>query len=460
MVFQKSKLKRSLSFKLILSFLVVNLIAIGLAAGFIWNRTSSEFNRFVLDQNQYAYFEVVSAFYEANDSWKNVDKALLEERLIPPPQSENLENAPAPPFVLVDQEGKVIVQGKGYRLGEIVNASELEKGFPIVSGDEIVGTVLATGQIPVRTSIEQEYVDGFIQALLIGAAGGVVIALALGYLLARSLTKPTRELTRAVKQMEQGKLDQQVEIYSQDEMGDLAHAFNLMSTELARSNANRRQMTAEIAHDLRNPLTVINGYIESMLAGVLEPTNERMGIVYDEVQHMRHLVEDLRTLSLADSGAIILEKQSVDMFQFLENLTKVYAQLASSKEITLRVDCVKELPKVQIDVDRIGQAMGNLINNAMRHTQTEGSVVLAAKQVDDALIVSVQDDGEGIDAGTLPLIFDRFHRGDSSRHEDRSGLGLPIAKSLVELHGGKVYAESEGVGKGALFSIQLPMSGA
>ena len=450
---------RSLSFKLILSFLVVNLIAIGIAAGFIWYRTSSEFNRFLLDQNQSAYFEVVSAFYEANNSWKNVDRKLLEEQLIPPPNSDKSGNAPAPPFVLVDQEGKVIVQGLGYRSGEIVEASELEKGISIVSGEEIVGTVLATGQLPARTSVEQDYLDGFIQALLIGAAGGVVVALVLGYLLAQSLTKPTRELTRAVRLMKEGLLDQQVEVSSQDEMGDLAHAFNQMSAELTRSNVNRRQMTAEIAHDLRNPLTVINGYIESMLAGVLEPTNERMGIVHGEVQHLRHMVEDLRTLSLADSGAIILEKQSVDMCQFLDKLSKVYAQLASSKGITLKLDCMKDLPEVQIDVDRIGQAMGNIINNALRHTQSGGSVVLTAKQVDDALIVSIQDNGEGIESGTLPFIFNRFHRGDSSRHEDRSGLGLPIAKSLVELHGGKVHAESEGIGKGALFSIQLPMSG-
>ena len=153
------------------------------------------------------------------------------------------------------------------------------------------------------------------------------------------------------------------------------------------------------------------------------------------------------------------EKQSVDMCQFLDKLSKVYAQLASSNGITLKLDCMKDLPEVQIDVDRIGQAMGNIINNALRHTQSGGSVVLTAKQVDDALIVSIQDNGEGIESGTLPFIFNRFHRGDSSRHEDRSGLGLPIAKSLVELHGGKVHAESEGIGKGALFSIQLLMSG-
>jgi len=450
---------RSLSFKLILSFLIVNLIAIALAAGFVWYRSSSEFNRYLLDQNQSEYFEVVSAYYAENGSWVDIDKTLLEKRLIPPPQSVGLEPAPAPPFVLVDHKREVIVQGNGYKLREIVDPIELEKGIPIISGEEIVGTVLITGQTPFRTSIQQEYLDGFNQALLIGAIGGVAIALVLGFLLARSLTKPTRDLTRAVKKMTQGSLDQHVEINSRDEMGELANAFNQMSKELARSNANRRQMTAEIAHDLRNPLTVINGYLESMLAGVLQPTNERMEIVYNEVQHMRHLVEDLRTLSLADSGAIILEWQPVVVCQFLKNLTKVYAQLASSKGISLKMDCEKGLPEIEFDVDRIGQAMGNLISNAMRHTPIRGEVVLAAKRNDGALVVTVQDNGEGIDAGALPYIFERFHRGDSSRHEDRSGLGLPIAKSLVELHGGSIYAESEGTGKGSLFSIQLSLGG-
>lgn len=296
--------------------------------------------------------------------------------------------------------------------------------------------------------------------MLVGAAGGVAIALLLGFFLARSLMKPTRDLTRAVKKMTQGNLDQQVEIYSHDEMGELANAFNLMSKELARSNLTRRQMTAEIAHDLRNPLTVINGYLESMLAGVLQPTHERMEIVFNEVQHMTHLVEDLRTLSLADSGAIILKRQPVLMCQFLENLTKIFANLSSKKELDLKMDCEHGLPEIEIDVDRIEQAMGNLISNAVRHTPKGGEIILSAKREENEMIVTVQDNGEGIDEEILPCIFDRFHQGDTSRHDDRSGLGLPIVKSLVELHGGSVNAESKGSGKGSLFSIRLPFEGA
>ena len=451
---------RSLSYKLILSFLLVNLIAIALAAGFIWLKTSSEFNRLLLEQNQNDYIDIVTEYYAENDTWEGVELVLLNQRLIPPANSPGGQAPPPPPFVLVNQKNEVIVPGKGYTLREIVDLSVLEKGIPIASDEEIVGTVLITGQTPSRTIVEQQYLDRFIQALLVGAAGGVAIALLLGFFLARSLMKPTRDLTRAVKKMTQGNLDQQVEIYSHDEMGELANAFNLMSKELARSNLTRRQMTAEIAHDLRNPLTVINGYLESMLAGVLQPTHERMEIVFNEVQHMTHLVEDLRTLSLADSGAIILKRQPVLMCQFLENLTKIFANLSSKKELDLKMDCEHGLPEIEIDVDRIEQAMGNLISNAVRHTPKGGEIILSAKREENEMIVTVQDNGEGIDEEILPCIFDRFHQGDTSRHDDRSGLGLPIVKSLVELHGGSVNAESKGSGKGSLFSIRLPFEGA
>ena len=151
---------------------------------------------------------------------------------------------------------------------------------------------------------------------------------------------------------------------------------------------------------------------------------------------MRHLVEDLRTLSLADNGAIILIRQPVSICTFLENLTKIYNNLSSKKEIRLSVDCKQSLPEIEIDPDRMEQAMGNLISNAIRHTSRGGEITLSAYGNDNEINISIRDNGEGINPEILPFIFERFHRGDESRHDDGSGLGLPITKSLVELHGG------------------------
>jgi signal transduction histidine kinase len=285
-----------------------------------------------------------------------------------------------------------------------------------------------------------------------------LIALALALVLARTLTRPLRELTAASQAMAEGDLGRQVAVRSRDELGELAAAFNRMSAELARANRARRQMTADIAHDLRTPLTVIMGYAEALRDGDLAPADATFETVYREAEHLSRLIDDLRTLSLVDAGKLTLSCGAMTPQALLERAAAAHLPQAQRLGIGLDVHAGAGLPLVQVDPERMAQVLGNLVANALRYTPEGGRITLSAELHPGAVHLAVCDTGSGIDPVDLPHIFDRFYRGDASRTTEKgeSGLGLAIAKSLVEAHGGTISAAST-LGEGSTFMIVLPV---
>jgi signal transduction histidine kinase len=465
---------RSLTFKLMLAFLAISLIGAVLASVFARWITVQEFDRLVLDQAQTNFMAEVTAYYETHGSWIGATEYFRQKAQAsqPPPRPDNTGNVRQPPpqndggvrlpplvpIILIDQNGYVIHPVPPYRLGDFIPPEKLAQGIPVNINGRVVGTILATGSAPPLSVQEQQYLDRTNQALLISAFGAVMIALLLGIVFARTLAKPVRELTRAIRAMAQGKLGVAAPVRSRDEIGELTIAFNQMSVDLARANQLRRQMTADIAHDLRTPLTVIGGYIESLRDGVLEPNPTRFDVLHQEVQHLQHLVEDLRTLSLADAGELKLNRQRIAPLTLLEQTASAFKHQAEQKQIALQVLAEPGLPEIAVDEIRIAQVLGNLVSNALRYTSDGGRIVLSAQRQVGQLRLSVEDDGAGIAPDALPQIFERFHRGDASRQQSdlESGLGLAIVRSLVEAHGGTITAKSEGVGKGSAFSVCLP----
>ncbi|MDY6877462.1 MAG: ATP-binding protein [Chloroflexota bacterium] len=439
---------RSLTFKLILGFLLVSLTGAALFAVFARSATVKEFDRFALEQMQNDFMANMSAYYRAQGSWVGIAEMFNQEAL------------PPPPLALADQNGYVVVPAGPYHIGEHVSVADLGPGTRLEIEGQVVGTVLPIGGPPGRDLIEEQYLARTSQDLFDAALGATGIALLLGILLARTLTRPLRELTAASRAIAKGELDQQVPIRSQDELGELAVSFNQMSADLARANQLRRQMTADIAHDLRTPLTVITGYIESLRDGVLEPSPARFDVMYQEAQHLTCLVEDLRTLSLADAGELTLNRQSVSPQVLLERLAAAHQHQAEQQSIALQVQTESDLPEINVDPERMAQAMGNLVGNALRHTPDGGQIVLSAQRQADTVLLMVQDNGDGIAPEVLPRIFDRLYRGDESRQQQNgeSGLGLAIVKSLVEAHGGRVGVISGGIGHGSAFLIHLPLA--
>jgi signal transduction histidine kinase len=249
----------------------------------------------------------------------------------------------------------------------------------------------------------------------------------------------------------------QVSVPTRDELGELAHSFNKMSADLAQSTNARRQMTADIAHELRTPLSLILGHAEAVHDGVLPPSRENFEIIREEAGRLEHLVDDLRTLSLADAGELSIERQSVDLKKLLQDIASVYQHRVQQKKVSLELDVDSDVTAIEADANRIMQVVTNVLDNALRYTPESGRVVIALKEIAEGVRISIKDSGPGIEAEKVDQIFDRFYRVDSSRQrgEGGSGLGLAIAKSIVQAHGGRIWAEST-LGQGVTVVIELP----
>ena len=451
---------RSLSFKLITAFLVIVVVGFAMAGGYTRWTTVREFSLLILDQGQANFINIVTTYYQVYGSWAGIDSFFENQSptgLTPPGMMFGMM---LPRYLLVDKDGIVVIPKDPHRVGDKVPASKLTNGIQIRINGQLVGTALipATPELSPR---ESAYLARTNRALLIGAVGAATLAILLGIFFTRRLTSPLRELTSAIQKMSKGDLKQQVQIRSKDEVGELGNAFNTMSSELAKSNQLRKQMTADIAHDLRTPLTVLNGYLEAMQDGVLPANKERFAIMYSEVQQLSALVEDLRILSLADAGELSMNPQTVSPKALLEQSFANFNYQAKKLKVKLTVDTTPNLPQVKVDPQRMEQVLDNLISNAMRYVKKGGKINLSSALQGDKIELTVEDDGEGIASNVLPHVFERFYRGDRSRNGSagESGLGLAIAKSLVEAMGGTITAFSKGTGKGSRFTIELSTTG-
>ncbi len=438
--------------------MVVGLTGTAILAMLAASATAGEFGDFMFSLRRRGLADQLADYYVTNGSWDGLPQQ-FSNRLLGGPRPRPSGNAPFLSYLLVDDAGSVVVPGHGHQVGELVSDGSLSEAIPIEVDGESVGMLyMQNGAFDVEPA-ERAFLGRINLALAVGAVGGTAAAVVLGVVLARSLIKPLRELTLGARAVAAGALDTQVPIRSSDELGELAAAFNQMNSDLAKARDRRRQLTADIAHELRTPLSIILAQSEGIQDGVLDASGENLSIIREEAQRLERLVEDLRILSLVESGELTLELREYDPAAVIERTATSYQALAREKKIDLEVDAAEGFAEVRIDIDRMGQVLGNLVSNAMRHSTAGGSVVMAVHESNGAIEFQVIDSGPGIDPEDLPHIFERFYRGDKSRRRDGagSGLGLAIAKSLVEAQGGTIRVESQ-LGQGTTIVLQFPRS--
>ena len=359
-------------------------------------------------------------------------------------------------LVLVDENRIVVADTGGDLKSTRLKADDIARGTPVWLVDRQVGTLIVTPFNNPSTPAGNFLSSVRSSVLWAGLAAGLA-ALFLGSLLFFQITRPLRSLSAAALSIAEGDLDQRVVAGSHDEVGQVARAFNQMAEKLQGYEAERQNMIADVAHELRTPLSVIQGNIEAMLDNVLPTDAKELVLLHQETIVINRLIEDLRTLSLADAGQLNLHLQPVILSEVVNQVIERLQLRIEEKEVELKLAIPASLPKLRADPERISQVLTNLIDNALRYTPSGTKISIEAKMTPVGTQVSIGDNGPGISEDELSKLFDRFWRAEKSRNRATggSGLGLAIVKQLVTAHGGRVWAENLR-GSGVQFHFTLP----
>lgn len=489
---------------MLLAFALVIILGVGGMTSFFWLAALSfERGREVWGPPPefYARSEArrLANYYERRGSWAGVEPNFAEiER--------HLRDGELQGIALVDAKGRLVssqgsvpfpprapaapsapvMPGSGETLprwGDEITVGQADESItvqsvPIRNRGELVGSLVfvydGSPQAMAGSFTVSDIGRGFLSAALALTA----ILLGLAAIFSGRISRPLRQLNGAAQAMAAGDLQVRVKPPMVREVADLAQSFNRMADALAQADQQRRQLTADVAHELRTPLSVVKGRLEGIQDGIYRADPEQIEGLLDEVALLERLIEDLRLLALADAGQLALFPEAVDPAHLVRDAQRSFAHQAEERGVQLRVELPPSLPELTADPQRIAQVLGNLVGNALRHTPAGGEVVVSVTTEDGqptaaavgggaiagrppSVVFSVRDTGAGIAAEDLPHIFDRFYRADRSRTRSSggAGLGLAIARRIVEAHDGRIWATSEvGVGTCVSFSLPLPMT--
>jgi signal transduction histidine kinase len=465
----------NLSFRLLAAFTLVIVIILSSVFYLVYRTTRSEISQYeeriedIQDNNVQAE---LYRYYALTGAWDNVQSHVA--------QWGNLYGRR---IILTDKAGRVVADSSSTLLGtNFTDDSILE------STEEVI--IPGPGQImnfpmnqPVDHQMQMVVADavGYLHTVHGGLPGisltalqityqsigrffiraGLVaigIAIILTFFLSRRILSPVKALTKAARQFGKGDFTRRVAYEGKGEMGELASSFNSMAENLEKNEQQRRNMVADVAHELRTPISNLKGYLEAISDGLIKPDEETIRSLNEEASSLSRLVGDLQELTLADAGKLKMAVQPEEISHIIKETVLAIQAKAANKELNVTTDLPEELPLVEIDAQRIRQVLNNLLSNALAHTGKGGMITVASQQQGDRLAISVTDSGEGIAPEHLPFIFDRFYRVDKSRTRATggSGLGLTIAKRLVESHGGTITVTSQ-LGQGSAFTFTLPI---
>ncbi len=461
--------------KLILSFALVVLISIVGVVEIARYTTAGEIRAFMFPGGMMSSDELVKSlesYYQQHLSWQGVEEMLASRHGYGQGQGWGYGAQSGGAMMngyggmmgqrlrLANAAGEIIYDNASSLPAELT-ANEIAQAIPLKNNNTVVGYLLLEGGMGFTRADESRLVTRLSKAAILAGVLAGVVALAIALILAYGLVKPVQELTLAAQKLAKGDLSQRVKITGKDEIGLLGMTFNQMAESLQKAEVMRKALTADIAHELRNPLAVQRATLEALLDGVYPLNFEYIQPILEQNQLLTRMVEDLRTLALADAGQLSLEKIPVEMMEFCKRVMDTFQPQAQTKGQKIELETFAEGESGQAfvlgDPQRLEQILGNLISNAIRYSPPSGVVKISIHVKSKEIVVQIKDSGGGIPADALPYIFDRFYRVAKSRSRDEggSGLGLAIARQLAQAHQGSLTAENAAEG-GAIFTLRLP----
>jgi two-component system, OmpR family, sensor histidine kinase BaeS len=441
--------------RLLLSYLALITVTVALLALTVQVATTQTFTRYLSNQSG-VHSEMLpvmlTGYYTAQGTWDGIQ-----------PDIDEASQIIGAPVTFADADGLIVAAVQTELIDrQATEIPNLGQEFPVF-GEKgtLIGTVYV-GRTLAQQRADEAFLASVTRALIAAGLLVALIAMGLGALFARSISRPLDEMSRAAAQIAGGDYTVRVSPSGGDEVTALAQAFNQMAAGVQHFEQLRRDLVANVSHDLRTPLTVIRGYLEGLRSGQIadrRSAEKAFDAMHGETARLLRLVDDLNLVSALESEQLPLERQDVDIAIVTENVLRRVAPLAEAKDVKLSNLSAPNLPFVHIDSERIEQALFNLLENSIRHTPAEGMISLQSSLTDHRLLLTVKDTGEGIPPEHLPHIFERFYRADHARNRQRggSGLGLAIVQAIVKAHGGEINVESDGVpGNGSKFTIRLP----
>jgi len=451
----------SMRWRIFFSFVLVILIAVASLAFFAYRSTSEEVSTFVTSGGLWGVEKNVAAlqeYYAENHSWEGVDTVLETtpqgRGMMQRGMMSNSEGTRNFALRLVDADGYIVIDQKNpENVGSYLGMDP--QGAVVLSlDDETIGYLLPeSGYVFPTVDVNAALLELLLPSSLTAAGIAGLVGLGMAVILGYFLIKPIKELEGAAGKMAQGDLAQRVSEKGPAETATLGRAFNYMASELEKADANRRNMTADIAHELRTPLAVQQANLEAMLDGVYPLDKKNIQVVLDQNRTLRFLVEDLRLLSLVDAGELSLIKKPLELTGFLHTFLEKFKPRLQTKQLALHAQLPEEKVEMITDALRLEQILTNILQNALTHSPENGDLYFTAEKKANKVTIMVRDRGVGIPDELLPVLFERFSKGSSQkRDKDSTGLGLAISKKLAQVLGGDLIARNHPQG-GAEFTL-------
>ena len=454
-------MRLSLRIKMILAFSVVAIAAVLGIVLFANLESERQVQTYMARGGQYGLTSLVEdleAYYEVRGDWQGVESVFANSNFRGGRNSSHSQDSD---MQLLNDRREVVWTPDGASIGDVLEIDAVSNAIQLLNDkNKNIGYLIVDVSYQVEVVDEiSPFVTKLKSVVLYSGIVAAILAILLAVLLSNYLLKPVLALTKASERLSSGNLNTRVEVKGNDELTELANTFNHMAASLETAEERKKAMTADVAHELRTPIAVQKAQLEGMLDGVIPVSSENLTVALQQTDFLSRMVDDLRLLAMAEAGEIQFEVRETNLPRLIEQLAAQFSRQIQSEGTRILTVCqgfeVKET--IDIDADRLSQILHNLLSNAQRYGKKGGVITMSCQRLQASIVITVQDDGPGIQLSAIPHLFERFYRHEKARSRETggTGLGLAISRKLALLMGGDLTAENHSEG-GAVFTLTLP----